>query len=97
MVPVGTEDSPFEDGTRTDRAAVKRGVSLPTWVYQGIAAVLAIVIVGLGIWATQLRSTVRQQQATITQLENEVTQQNELLAVLEARDYADGQPAPPRR
>jgi anti-sigma-K factor RskA len=72
--------------TRSDRAAVQRGAGIPTWVYQGAAVALLLAVIGVGIWATQLRTTVQQQQATITQLEDEVAQQDELLAVLAARE-----------
>ncbi|PEN08884.1 hypothetical protein CRI93_03820 [Longimonas halophila] len=86
MASIQEDTSSASTALRTDRAAVQRGAGIPAWVYQGVAAVLTIAIVGLGIWATQLRSTVQQQQATITQLEDEVAQQDELLAVLAARE-----------
>ena len=74
------------DSMRTDRAPAQRGSGIPTWVYQGVAAALLLAVIGVGVWATQLRTTVQQQQATITQLESEVAQQEELLAVLAARE-----------
>ena len=69
-----------------DRAPKRRAPSLPVWIYQSVAVALLIAVVGLGYWAADLRSTVQEQETVITQLESEVAQQEELLAVLAARE-----------
>lgn len=86
MASIQKDVRPTPSRTRTDRAAVQRGAGTPTWVYQGVAVALLLAVIGVSIWATQLRTTVQQQQATITQLEDEVAQQDELLTVLAARE-----------
>lgn len=69
-----------------DRAPASRSAARPAWIVQGAAIALLLAVIGLGVWITQLRTTVQQQQATITQLEDQVAQQDELLAVLAARE-----------
>jgi len=59
---------------------------MPQWVYQAAAVVLLAVALGLTYWSMELRSTVETKEARITALEDELAYQNELLAVLAARD-----------
>lgn len=77
-------------GQRSDRApdreASRRAASRSTWAYKLAAVLLLAVSIGLAYLTLDLRSTVSDQQAVITQLESEVQQQEELLTVLAARE-----------
>lgn len=68
------------------RAPMRRTSALPTWAYQVATALLLLVSVGLTYLAFDLNETVGSQEATITQLETELEQRNELLSVLAARE-----------
>ena len=60
--------------------------SIPVWVYKAAAAILLIGTLALGYFTADLSQTIKQQEAVITELRNEVERQDELLFVLAAKE-----------
>lgn len=92
--PSASQNTGSSTGQRPDRApdrapdreASRRASSRSTGAYKLAAVLLLVVSTGLAYLTLDLRSTVSDQQAVITQLEGEVQQQQELLTVLAARE-----------
>jgi anti-sigma-K factor RskA len=65
----------------SDRANI-----IPIWAYKAAAAILLIGMIGFSYYTMNLSETVEQQQAVITELQDELERQDELLTVLAARE-----------
>lgn len=76
-----SESSPVDGNTRTKQDNV-----IPMWIYKAAAAILLLGTLGLAYFTLDLTETVDQQQAVITELENELERQDQLLNVLAARE-----------
>jgi anti-sigma-K factor RskA len=59
---------------------------IPLWVFKAAAAVLLIGVLGLAVYNLQLTNQVEEQTAVITELQSELEQKEELLAILESRE-----------
>lgn len=84
--PTAASRSEERPARARDRSPVRRTSVLPAWGYQVATALLLLVSVGLTFLTLNLNETVDSQEATITQLETELEQRNELLSVLAARE-----------
>jgi len=64
----------------------KKDNIIPMWAYKAAAAILLIGTLGLAYFTLDLTETVDQQQAVITELQDELERQDQLLNVLAARE-----------
>ncbi|CAN5255820.1 anti-sigma factor [soil metagenome] len=64
----------------------KQANIIPLWAYKAAAAILLIGVLSLAYFTLDLTDTVDQQQAVITELQDQIERQDQLLNVLAARE-----------
>jgi anti-sigma-K factor RskA len=90
--PVSPSDSLEErifsniDGDESEKGAKISRMGLPGWVYKVAAALLLISTLAVSFYMQNLSDTVQQQQATITQLMDDLDRKEQLLDVIAARE-----------
>lgn len=74
------------DKVSSDRKHAKQSNIIPIWAYKAAAAILLIGTLGLAYFTLNLTDTVDRQQTVITELQDELERQDQLLNVLAARE-----------